>query len=144
MLVSAANMRLKLSHAATAAAMYRFVLSECSLLPAEQEMASRKLGEARAAVLSETCPRRVRDVSRTSAVSLAADGLHPAGRRLPLGLQPQRDHHGERGLVGGRQRLCGMGLDQPVPQRQLQRPASVPGGARRARRRAAAPHDDLA
>ncbi|EOD11245.1 hypothetical protein EMIHUDRAFT_459784, partial [Emiliania huxleyi CCMP1516] len=35
MLVSAANMRLKLSHAATAAAMYRFVLSECSLLPAE-------------------------------------------------------------------------------------------------------------
>jgi hypothetical protein len=68
MLVSAANMRLKLSHAATAAAMYRFVLSECSLLPAEQEMASRKLGEARAAVLSETCPcpRRVRDVSEIS------------------------------------------------------------------------------
>ena len=65
MLVSAANMRLKLSHAATAAAMYRFVLSEGSLLPAEQEMASRKLGEARAAVLSETCPRRVRDLSET-------------------------------------------------------------------------------
>ena len=70
MLVSAANMRLKLSHAATAAAMYRFVLSECSLLPAEQEMASRKLGEARAAVLSETCPRRVRDVSETCPRSL--------------------------------------------------------------------------
>lgn len=48
MLVSAANMRLKLKMAATALAMYRYVLSECSLLPAEQQMASRKLSEAQA------------------------------------------------------------------------------------------------
>uniref|UniRef100_A0A7S0J574 Uncharacterized protein n=1 Tax=Calcidiscus leptoporus TaxID=127549 RepID=A0A7S0J574_9EUKA len=46
LLVSAANMRLKLSQPNTAAAMYRYVLTECSLLPAEHEMASRKLIEA--------------------------------------------------------------------------------------------------
>ena len=50
MLVSAANMRLKLGMAATALHMYRHVLSECSLLPAEAQMASRKLSEAQAAL----------------------------------------------------------------------------------------------
>ncbi len=49
MLVSAANMRLKMDEPSTAAAMYHNVLSECSLLPAEAEMARRKLNEATAA-----------------------------------------------------------------------------------------------
>eukprot|EP00967_Tisochrysis_lutea_P116569 scaffold187822_cov28-Tisochrysis_lutea.AAC.2 len=46
MLVSAANMRLKLNQPATAAAMYKYVLAECQLLASESEMASRKLAEA--------------------------------------------------------------------------------------------------
>jgi hypothetical protein len=53
MLVSAANMRLKLHQPATAAAMYRYVLAECELLPAEKDMASRKLAEAQAALKSK-------------------------------------------------------------------------------------------
>ena len=54
MLVSAANMRLKLSEAATAAAMYRVVLSDSGLLAPEREMAQRKLAEATA--LAEKLP----------------------------------------------------------------------------------------
>ena len=50
MLVSAANMRLKLGEGETAAAMYRQVLADSSLLPAEREMATRKLGEAQASL----------------------------------------------------------------------------------------------
>ena len=51
MLVSAANMRLKLGEPETAAAMYRMVLTETgagALLDSEREMATRKLGEATA------------------------------------------------------------------------------------------------
>ena len=47
MLVSAANMRLKMGQPVTASAMYNYVLTECSLLPAEAEMARRKLQEIR-------------------------------------------------------------------------------------------------
>ena len=46
LLVSAANVRLKLGESTTAAAMYRFVLKEPSLLDTEREMATRKLQEA--------------------------------------------------------------------------------------------------
>ena len=53
MLVSAANMRLKLGEAETAAAMYRSVLSDSGLLEPEREMAARKLAEAQALLPAE-------------------------------------------------------------------------------------------
>ena len=55
MLVSAANMRLKLGEVETAAAMYKHVLSESALLATEREMATRKLGEAQV-LLKERAP----------------------------------------------------------------------------------------
>ena len=61
MLVSAANMRLKLDMAETAAAMYKHVLGESGLLPPEREMAKRKLGEAQGIALGEIVAMHIRD-----------------------------------------------------------------------------------
>mmetsp|Transcript_47708 Transcript_47708/g.154505 ORF Transcript_47708/g.154505 Transcript_47708/m.154505 type:complete len:111 (+) Transcript_47708:1843-2175(+) len=60
LLVSAANMRMKMSQVGTAAAMYRALLADRGLAPPEREMASQKLAEARMlmerhASAKETC-----------------------------------------------------------------------------------------
>jgi hypothetical protein len=88
MLVSAANMRIKLHQPATAAAMYKYVLSECELLPAEKEMAMRKLAEAQAVLkdkgIDNSPPQSAPGTRRESAeednfASFAAFGFEDAG-----------------------------------------------------------------